>query len=45
MELPRRYPYNPSWGAILFAGGFFGACAAFMGYKATHNSVGLKSRR
>jgi hypothetical protein len=40
-ELPRRFPYNPSWRVLLACVLFFGACAAFMGYKATHNSVGL----
>ena len=41
MELPRRYPYNPRWRVILACAAFFGACAAFMAYKATHNEVGL----
>jgi len=40
-ELPRRFPYNPSWRVLLGCALFFGACAAFMAYKATHNSVGL----
>jgi hypothetical protein len=41
MELPRRIPYNPRWRVILACAVFFGACAAFMAYKATHNTVGL----
>ena len=34
MELPRRIPYNPKWRAILACAVFFGACSAFMAYKA-----------
>lgn len=41
MELPRRIPYNPKWRAILACAVFFGACSAFMAYKAAHNTVGL----
>jgi len=41
MELPRRIPYNPKWRVILASAAFFGACSAFMAYKATHNTVGL----
>ncbi len=41
MELPRKYTYNPKWWAILASAAFFGACAAFMGYKATHNTAGV----
>lgn len=41
MELPRRIPYNPKWGAILACAAFFGGCSAFMAYKAMHNTVGL----
>ncbi len=41
MELPRKYAYNPKWWAILASAAFFGACAAFMGYKAAHNSAGV----
>jgi hypothetical protein len=41
MELPQRFAYNPRWTIILGAIVFFGACAAFMGYKAAHNSVGV----
>ena len=41
MEIPSRYPYNPKWQIILACAVFFGACSAFMGYKASHNTVGL----
>jgi hypothetical protein len=41
MELPQRYPYNPSWRLILLIGVFFGACCAVMADKAVHNVVGL----
>ncbi len=41
MELPRRIPYNPRWGVIVGCAAFFGACSAFMAYKAAHNTVGL----
>ncbi|MEI6398553.1 MAG: hypothetical protein WCO71_07280 [Pseudomonadota bacterium] len=41
MELPHRYPYNPKWRAILNCLLFFGACSAFMAYRAFHNTVGL----
>src|SRR5687767_2477724 len=41
MELPRRIPYNPRWGVIIACAAFFGACSAFMAYKAAHNTVGL----
>jgi hypothetical protein len=41
MQLPIRFPYNPKWRVILACAVFFGACSAFMSYKATHNTVGL----
>ena len=41
MEVPRRIPYTPRWGTIIACAGFFGACAAFMAYKARHNTRGL----
>jgi hypothetical protein len=41
MDLPTRYSYNPKWGAILACAVFFGACSAFMAYKATNNTLGL----
>jgi hypothetical protein len=41
MELPRRYSYNPRWGVIVACALFFGACSAFMAYKAASNTVGL----
>jgi hypothetical protein len=41
MELPRRIPYNPKWWALIAGAVFFGACSAFMAYKAAHNTVGL----
>jgi hypothetical protein len=41
MNLPRRFTYNPRWPAIAGCAAFFGAIAAFMGYKAFHNDRGL----
>ena len=41
MELPRRISYNPRWGVIIACAAFFGACSAFMAYKAAHNTVGV----
>ncbi len=41
MQLPSRYPYYHRWRTILGGFVFFGACSAFMAYKASHNNVGL----
>lgn len=41
MQLPRQYPYSGRWRDLAFGALFFGAGAAFMGYKAIHNTVGL----
>lgn len=41
MDIPHRYPYHPKWRAILGCLLFFGACSAFMAYRAIHNTVGL----
>jgi hypothetical protein len=41
-EAPEReYPYRPRWTAIVFAGGFFAACALVLGYRASDNHRGL----
>lgn len=40
-DVEREYTYRPGWMMILLGGGFFTACALFIGIKACGNQEGL----